>query len=182
MLGKTRRTAPTTTNISISPGRSGACHGKISPNVKFKKVEIIIGICSFFQMNSQMDFEKCYTGLSSEEVFVEYLDFIRSLPDLIETEKKKIICVVEKELKIMELSRKIASFDFKTLVNRKPSHFLDHLVCKLGYSLKILCPPVKSCLLCRKGLTVNNKPSQVIVHKITGPEIYPKFLYRCRDC
>ena len=23
-------------------------------------------------MNSQMDFEKCYTGLSSEEVFVEY--------------------------------------------------------------------------------------------------------------
>ena len=49
-------------------------------------------------MNSQMDFEKCYTGLSSEEVFVEYLDFIRSLPDLIETEKKIIIHVVEKEL------------------------------------------------------------------------------------
>ena len=107
-----------------------------------------------------MDFDKCYTGLSSEELFVEYLDFIRSLPDLIETEKERIICVVEKELKIVEVSNKIASFDFKTYVNRKPSHLLDHLACKLGYSLKILCPPVKACLLCKKGLTVNNnKPS-----------------------
>ena len=129
-----------------------------------------------------MDFEKCYSGLSSEEVFVEYLDFLRSLPDLIETEKKRMISVVEKELKIKELSRKIDEFDFKTLMNRKPSHLIDHLACKLGYSLKILCPPVKACLLCKKGLTVNHKPSQVIVHKITGPEIYSKFLYRCREC
>ena len=67
-----------------------------------------------------MDFEKCYSGLSSEEVFVEYLDFLRSLPDLIETEKKRMITVVEKELKIKELSRKIDEFDFKTLMNRKP--------------------------------------------------------------
>ena len=129
-----------------------------------------------------MDFEKCYSGLSSEEVFVEYLDFLGSLPDLIETEKKRMITVVEKELKIKELSRKIDEFDFKTLMNRKPSHLIDHLACKLGYSLKILCPPVKACLLCKKGLTVNHKPSQVIVHKITGPEIYSKFLYRCREC
>ena len=62
-----------------------------------------------------MDFEKCYSGLSSEEVFVEYLDFLRSLPDLIEPEKKRMITVVEKELKIKELSRKIDEFDFKTL-------------------------------------------------------------------
>ena len=129
-----------------------------------------------------MDFDKCYTGLSSEEVFVEFLHFLRSLPDLIETEKKRLIRVVEMELKIAELSSKIAEFHFKTLMNRKPSHLIDHLACTLGYSLKIVCPPLKARLLCKKGLTVNHKPSQVIVHKITGPEIYSKFLYRCREC
>ena len=53
---------------------------------------------------------------------------------------------------------------------------------KLGYSLKILCPPVTECILCERNLSINKKLTQVAVFKLTGPEIYTKYLYRSKSC
>ena len=52
----------------------------------------------------------------------------------------------------------------------------------LGRSFKLLCPPVTKCLLCSSSLTLSSKPTQVVVHTLQGPEVYSKYLYRCRGC
>ena len=59
---------------------------------------------------------------------------------------------------------------------------IDFLSIKLGFSLNILCPPVKECILCQRNLSINNRPTQVVVYKLTGPEIYSKYIYRCKSC
>ena len=129
------------------------------------------------------EFEHCYARHTPKEVFAEYLDFIRSIPgDLIETEKKRILKVFEDKLQIADIMKNIAKLDFKSLVNVKSSKLVDVLSINLGYSLKILCPPTKYCILCKKGLSIHHKPTQMIVHKISGPELYSKYLYRCRNC
>ena len=68
------------------------------------------------------EFAHCYARLTPEEVFAEYLDFIRSIPvDLIETENKQILKVVEDKLQIADIMKNIAKLDFKSLVNVKSS-------------------------------------------------------------
>ena len=47
---------------------------------------------------------------------------------------------------------------------------------------RILAPPVTHCLLCKEELKVHNKPTQIAVFTLTGPELYSKFILRCRDC
>ena len=38
------------------------------------------------------------------------------------------------------------------------------------------------CLLCKEELKVHNKPAQVSVFTMTGPEIFSKYILRCRNC
>ena len=128
-------------------------------------------------------FMDVYESLSKEEVLFEFLNFLRSFPDLMETEKIKIIKVVKEELCIDKILSEVKHWDFESLIHKqRGQHLMDYLSTKLGYSLKILCPPVKLCILCEQKLTMNNKPTQVIVHTVTGPEIYSKYIYRCRGC
>ena len=99
-----------------------------------------------------------------------------------ESEKSKIIKLVKEELHIDEILSELQYCDFESLVCKKKGHLIEYLSTKLGYSLKIICPPVKTCMLCEQILTLNNKPTQVVVHTVTGPEIYSKYIYRCRGC
>ena len=127
-------------------------------------------------------FEDVYSKLTKEEIFLEYCNFLQSLPDLIDSESIKIIDLVKKELSIEKMLNELQHCDFRSLVNTQNIHLMKHLSAKLGFSLKFLCPPVKSCILCERKLTLNNKPTQVIVHNVTGPELYTKYIYRCRGC
>ena len=67
-----------------------------------------------------MDFDHCFARLTPEQVFVEYLDFIRSIPlHLIESEKKRILKVVEDKLNIADTVKSTVKLDFKSLVHVK---------------------------------------------------------------
>ena len=127
-------------------------------------------------------FEDVYSKLTKEEIFLEYCNFLQSLPDLIDSESIKIIDLVKKELSIDKMLHELQHCDFRSLVMTQNIHLMKHLSAELGFSLKFLCPPVKSCILCERKLTLNNKPTQVIVHNVTGPELYTKYIYRCRGC
>ena len=45
-------------------------------------------------------FEDVYSKLTKEDIFLEYFNFMQSLPDLIDSESIKIIDLVKKELSI----------------------------------------------------------------------------------
>ena len=51
-----------------------------------------------------------------------------------------------------------------------------------GRSFRVLCPPIKKCLLCEKDLSMPHKPTQVAVHTLEGPVLYSKYIYRCIGC
>jgi hypothetical protein len=112
-----------------------------------------------------------------------YVNFLRTFPDLLDSEKTKLLKLVKDELGIDNIVKEIKTCDFDRLVDtHQSSYLIEHLSTKLGFSLKILCPPVKSCILCENTLTLNNKATQVIVHTVTGPQLYSKYIYRCRNC
>ena len=49
------------------------------PNVDFSKAET---------------FDEIYSRLSKEEIFVEYVNFLKTFPDLLDTEKGKLLKIV----------------------------------------------------------------------------------------
>ena len=141
---------------------------QIVPNVDLNRAETFGGI---------------YSRLSKEEIFVEYVNFLRTFPDLLDTEKVKLVKIVKDELCIDKIVQDINTCNFDRLVDtHQSSYLIEHLSIKLGFSLRILCPPVKSCILCEKTLTLNNKATQVMVHSVTGPQLFSKYSYRCCNC
>ena len=115
-------------------------------------------------------FDEIYSHLSKEEIFVEYVNFLRTFPDVLDSEKTKLVDIVKEELKIDQILKEIQTCDFDRLVDKhESSHLIEHLSTKLGFSLKIVCPPVKSCILCENKLTLNNNATQIIVHTMAGP-------------
>ena len=118
-----------------------------------------------------------------EEIYSEYLYFLRNLPNLLLKEKEKIIENVKKKLKISEIESDLLSFNQDNLIGiREGGCILDQLSIHLGYSLRFLAPPVTHCLLCKEELKVHHKPTQVAVFGLGGPELYSKYILRCRDC
>ena len=95
---------------------------------------------------------------SREEIFSEYLNFLKHLPKLITSEKKKILNTVRSKLRIQQIEENI------------------------GYSLRILTPPLDKCLMCREELTVNNKATQIVVFTLNGPELFSNYILRCKSC
>ena len=122
--------------------------------------------------------------MSGEEILSEYFNFLRNLPDLISSEKQKIVNIVKKEWNIDHLLENIHKLDFERhLMNiGEGNNLIDQLSTKLGQSLRVICPPVKNCLLCNKNLAVNNRPTQVIAHTLNGPTIFTKYILRCKNC
>ena len=81
-----------------------------------------------------MNFDALYATLTSEEIFLEYLNFLKNMPNLINSEKNKIVKTVEQELRISNLMKNASHFDYKSLIAKKESNIIDLLSIKLGYS------------------------------------------------
>ena len=64
----------------------------------------------------------------------------------------------------------------------KETEILDELSLHLGSSLRVMGPPTSCCLLCKKMLSFHHKPTQIVVHTLTGPYLYSKYIFRCRGC
>ena len=75
--------------------------------------------------------------VSREEVFSEYLDFLRSMNNIVPSEKEKILKIVRTKLKIPEIEEHLASLKFENLLHIKDGNrIIDRLSIKLGWSLR----------------------------------------------
>ena len=120
---------------------------------------------------------------SMEQAFFEYLCFLQNLPILIKSERARLINSVKTEFHIDQISISINKLDFRKLSKLKDqSSMLNEFSRKIGRSLKILGPPTTKCLLCDETLTLHHPPSQIAVHGLNGPEVYSKYILRCRQC
>ena len=121
--------------------------------------------------------------LANEEILFEFMTFMKNLPNLILPEKERLINLVRKELHIDEITNSMTNLNFSKLSSMKmDNHVISQLSRTIGQSLNILAPPTTKCLLCSENLTMNNPPSQIVVHGMNGPEVFSKYILRCRMC
>ena len=74
---------------------------------------------------------------SKEEIFSEYLHFLRGLPNFLDAEKDMTLRLVEKKLKISEIQKSMEDFDFNNLISiNEGGNIIDQLSAKLGQSLR----------------------------------------------
>ena len=120
--------------------------------------------------------------MSREERIDELSRFVKTLPDqLLVGEREKLISDVVKKLNIKEITNE--NLDFTRLTNKHEGMLLAEISRKNGQSLKIMAPPVNKCLFCKHKLQLaHNKPTQVMVHQLEGPDVYSKYSYRCKNC
>ena len=111
----------------------------------------------FFQKESPEHYfshELC--KYSAAERYLEYLFFMRNLPDLLEPEKGDLVNLVKRELNIEEYrpsENDTPFFSRQFTFAESSTPILDALGCKIGKSLTMwLFPPTKKCLLCSKML------------------------------
>ena len=123
--------------------------------------------------------EQC---VSKDEIISEYFIFLRNLPVLPDFEKKKLIDLVKKEWGICEILNSSLNPEENLTHLKNGNDLLDRLSAKIGQSLRIIAPPVKNCLFCKEILSVNHKPTQIAVHKKSGPQIHSKYILRCKRC
>ena len=78
-------------------------------------------------------FHNEYEKHSKVEIFLEYCDFLQSLPDLITCEKKKIVDIVRSDLRIGEIENDLQLIDFQNLPTKKRGSLIKYLSIKLGF-------------------------------------------------
>ena len=75
--------------------------------------------------------------VTKEEVFMEYLIFLRGLPLFIQNEQEKIIKTVRDKLKIAQIEQSLETLDFTKLLHKTEGNFIiEKLSAKLGQSLR----------------------------------------------
>ena len=75
--------------------------------------------------------------LSKEEIYSDYLNFLRYLPNFLKIEKEKTIRIVKNKLKITEIEKSLDSLNFENLMNiREGATIIDQLSAQLGQSLR----------------------------------------------
>ena len=131
-------------------------------------------------------FERIYEKETSIEIFLEWLLFLKRLPAFENKDIKDIKDEVKNNLKIDEIEKDI-SFHELHFGNKDTTHtpVLDALSAKLGYSLNIISPPTRDCLLCGKCLVNRHagRPSTLTaLFSLTGPKIATKLTWTCRNC
>ena len=83
------------------------------------------------------EFEWTNEKYSKEEIFSEYLYFLRNLPNFLHSEREKVIKVVKQKLKICEIENSLENFNYENLLCvEQRGRILDQLSIKLGYSLR----------------------------------------------
>ena len=125
-------------------------------------------------------FDSLKAKLSKSDLQYQFQTFKKNLPKtILPSHKDKLIKKVIEELGIIETDT-IASCES---VDKRGDELFDLLSIKLGYSLRILCPPVSACTLCDKNLSNRaGSPIQVMVHDASGPSLHSKYSYRCKEC
>ena len=133
-------------------------------------------------------FERTLRNATGAEIYLEYLIFLKSLPNVHCNKLKEIQNTVRKELRIDQIEEKISLADLRfSFSPGSPDHHpvLNALECKLGYSLTIITPPTDICLLCDTRLSrrnPNRNPTQVILVTLNGPKVASKLVWTCRKC
>lgn len=130
-------------------------------------------------------FQRIYKQETEAQVYFEYLKFLKEFPAFETHDLKEIVDKVKHHLKIDYIESKISFLDlnFKSDdINNTP--VLDALSAKLGFSLNILAPPTKTCLLCYRPLT-NKYPGRktlTALFTLCGPKLASKLILTCRNC
>ena len=76
-------------------------------------------------------------SVSKEEVFSEYLIFLRGLANIVSSEKDKLVNLVRTKLRISEIEKSMDSFHYEKLLHLKEgSNIIDQLSAKIGQSLR----------------------------------------------
>ena len=119
---------------------------------------------------------------SKEEMLSEYFQFLRNLPVMPDVEKKRLIQKVKAEWNIDEILNTSLNPEVNLVHLKDGNNLIDKVSSKFGQSIQILAPPVKHCLLCKEVLSVNNKPTQIAVFGLKGPQIYSKYILKCQRC
>ena len=128
-------------------------------------------------------FSESGVKLSPEEILYEFMGFMRNLPIMIKSEKNRLVQLVKSELQIDKILNSLPKLDLLKLSKLgSGNHVICQLSRKIGQSLQILSPPTTKCLWCLETLTMNNPPSQIVVHGMNGPEVYSKYILRCKLC
>ena len=113
-------------------------------------------------------FNRMLENASQADIYLEYLLFLKSVPDLASVDLDKIKDKVKSELRIDMIEDQISMMELK-FSSTAAGHYpiMDALGAKLGFSLRILTPPTNHCLLC-DGRLVNRhperRPTQVSSH------------------
>ena len=130
----------------------------------------------FFNPIKISRFLSAYPDISPEEVYSEYLMFLRNLNvNMLPNIKSDLIRNVRNELGIEIIMNNMGKLNLEKLHHiSKGKQLLEELGIFLGKSLSFLCPPLLHCILCQKLLTKNNKPTQVVIHSVTGPQMFKK--------
>ena len=72
-------------------------------------------------------FEDLLEQLSKEEILLEYLKYIRTLPDLLEVEKNKIVEQVKDELGIGQILSEVQTYNFESVMHNERGQHLKWL-------------------------------------------------------
>ena len=131
-------------------------------------------------------FQRIYEGETKAEVYLEYLMFMKKLPTFENNDIKTIVDKVKRHLNIDELEEQL-SFKDLSFKSQDIQHtpVLDALSAKLGYSLNVVAPPIKTCLLCSRSLInrhTDRKPTLIALFSLSGPNIASKLVWTCRSC
>ena len=135
--------------------------------------------------SSDQMFQDVLATATPNDVYGEYLFFLKRLPKLLNNAEQELINSVRTNFKIDEVKKELSKPSRGESVNLKGDQYplLDALSFKLGLCLRnILAPPTQTCLLCSKPLQRNHKPTMVPFHTLDGPEMASKFSWECRSC
>ena len=121
-------------------------------------------------------FESLKAKLSKNELKYQFVKWERSLPkSFLPAQKRKLVLTVKNALGLDVSSNAPASSSCESM-DGGGDEIIDLLGIDLGYSLRVICPPVAECALCEKRLA-NRAGSaiQIVVHDVSGPSVWSKF-------
>ena len=120
-----------------------------------------------------------FINASQEKIYFEYLRFMTQLPVSF-PKREDLIQTVEENLNIKAIDVKNLNFRNVHIPDDQP--IIEELAAAIGTPLRVMAPPVTNCLYCNKQLRYHHGPSPVIVHTLTGPYLYSKYITRCQQC
>ena len=109
---------------------------------------------------------------------MEYIRWLSKLPKECPN-RDDFIDQIEKEMGIKEIDEKSFNFRNFTLIQQNDSMpLMDELSAELGIPHRVMVPPVTQCIYCHSKLQYQHGPTPTLVHTLTGPYLYAKYITR----